>query len=431
MKAAEEKQRSFTMAKVDMKALLEAGVHFGHRTQKWNPRMNPYIFTERNGIHIIDLSQTATALENAYDIVSKLVSEGGVVLFVGTKRQAIETIELEAQRVGMPFVTVRWLGGMLTNWQTMRQRINELDRLERMRERGEFDLLTKREALTLTRKIEKLQDRFGGIREINRLPDLIFVVDVKREDTAVREANILGIPVLGMVDTNCDPSLIDHVIPSNDDAIRAIKMLTAYIADAVEEGLAERKDEAPAKDAKGPKKQAGRGKDLTDEELLGAATLKKVAAAQEKEAAAQAVAEAEAEAKAKSDAEEAALTEAAEGEAPADAPAAEETVEVAEEPAEEPAKEDTPEPKAEKEVKKEVKAETPAEGPSTRKKLSSFEIASKTVELLEGAKLSTVNQFLKALEAGDEAVLEINGIGPKGLQDVKDLLKKEGYELPK
>lgn len=419
------------MAKVDMKALLEAGVHFGHRTQKWNPRMNPYIFTERNGIHIIDLSQTATALENAYDIVSKLVSEGGVVLFVGTKRQAIETIELEAQRVGMPFVTVRWLGGMLTNWQTMRQRINELDRLERMRERGEFDLLTKREALTLTRKIEKLQDRFGGIREINRLPDLIFVVDVKREDTAVREANILGIPVLGMVDTNCDPSLIDHVIPSNDDAIRAIKMLTAYIADAVEEGLAERKDEAPAKDAKGPKKQAGRGKDLTDEELLGAATLKKVAAAQEKEAAAQAVAEAEAEAKAKSDAEEAALTEAAEGEAPADAPAAEETVEVAEEPAEEPAKEDTPEPKAEKEVKKEVKAETPAEGPSTRKKLSSFEIASKTVELLEGAKLSTVNQFLKALEAGDEAVLEINGIGPKGLQDVKDLLKKEGYELPK
>jgi len=419
------------MAKVDMKALLEAGVHFGHRTQKWNPRMNPYIFTERNGIHIIDLSQTATALENAYDIVSKLVSEGGVVLFVGTKRQAIETIELEAQRVGMPFVTVRWLGGMLTNWQTMRQRINELDRLERMRERGEFDLLTKREALTLTRKIEKLQDRFGGIREINRLPDLIFVVDVKREDTAVREANILGIPVLGMVDTNCDPSLIDHVIPSNDDAIRAIKMLTAYIADAVEEGLAERKDEAPAKDAKGPKKQAGRSKDLTDEELLGAATLKKVAAAQEKEAAAQAVAEAEAEAKAKSDAAEAALAEAAEGEAPADAPAAEETVEVTEEPAEEPAKEDTPEPKAEKEVKKEVKAETPAEGPSTRKKLSGFDIAPKTVELLEGAKLSTVNQFLKALEAGDEAVLEINGIGPKGLQDVKDLLKKEGYELPK
>ena len=182
------------MAKVDMKALLEAGVHFGHRTQKWNPKMKPYIFTERNGIHIIDLQQTAKALEEAYKLVRDLVAGGGVLLFVGTKRQAVETIEMEAQRANMPYVTVRWLGGMLTNWQTMRQRINELERLERMQEKGDFDLLTKREGLSLTRKIDKLQDRFGGIRDINRLPDMLFIVDVKREDTAVKEANILGIP---------------------------------------------------------------------------------------------------------------------------------------------------------------------------------------------------------------------------------------------
>ncbi len=423
------------MAKVDMKALLEAGVHFGHRTQKWNPKMKPYIFTERNGIHIIDLQQTASALDEAYKLVRDMVADGGVVLFVGTKRQAIETIELEAQRVGMPFVSVRWLGGLLTNWQTMRQRISELERLERMRERGEFELVTKREALTLTRKIDKLQDRFGGIRDINRLPDLVYIVDVKREDTAVREANILNIPVLGLVDTNCDPGLIDHVIPSNDDAIRAIKMMTAFIADAVEEGLSMRKEEQPQKDEKGRKPTKGRGQDLTDEELLGAATLAKVAEAQEAEAAAEAeakakeeaaeaiaLAEGEAEEAKEGAAEEAPKAEVAEEKAEEAAPKAEVTEEKAEETT--PAKaEEKPEP-----AKEEV-AEAD-EGPSTRKKLSSFEIAPKTIELLEGASISTVNQFLKALETGDDAILEINGIGPKGLEDIKSVLKAEGYQLP-
>lgn len=416
------------MAKVDMKALLEAGVHFGHRTQKWNPKMKPYIFTERNGIHIIDLQQTAKSLENAYIMVRDLVAGGGVILFVGTKRQAVETIELEAQRAQMPYVTVRWLGGMLTNWQTMRQRINELERLERKREKGEFELITKREALTLTRKIDKLQDRFGGIRDINRLPDLVFVVDVKREDTAVKEANILGIPVLGLVDTNCDPSLIDHVIPSNDDAIRAIKMMVAYMADAVEEGFSMRKDEAPAKDEKAGKGAgkagANRGQDLTDEELLGAATLAKVAEAQEAEA----VAAAEAEAKALAEAESKAAEE---GEASeADESQADDSAEMKE------AAPDDEEAEAESQpeeapAEKEKADEAPAdEGPSTRKKLSSFDISAKTVELLEGAKISTVNQFLKALEKSDDTILDINGIGPKGLEDLKKSLKEEGYRLP-
>ncbi len=417
------------MAKVDMKALLEAGVHFGHRTQKWNPKMNPYIFTERNGIHIIDLQQTAKSLEEAYDIVRDLVADGGIVLFVGTKRQAVETIELEAQRAQMPYVTVRWLGGMLTNWQTMRQRINELERLERMREKGEFDLLTKREALTLTRKIDKLQDRFGGIRDINRLPNLVFIVDVKREDTAVREANILGIPVLGLVDTNCDPSLIDHVIPSNDDAIRAIKMMVSFMADAVEEGLSMRKDDVKAQEEKAGKKAgkaaAGRGKELTDEDLLGAATLAKVAEAQEAEAEAAAKAEAKALADAEAKAAEEESAE-AEGEDAEGEEAVAEEVEGDD-------KAKAEEPKAEVDEEKPAAEEEKAakdEGPSTRKKLSSFEIAEKMIELLEGAKISTVNQFLKALEEGDSVILDINGIGPKGLEDIKKTIKDEGYSLP-
>jgi small subunit ribosomal protein S2 len=290
------------MAVVDMKALLEAGVHFGHRTQKWDPRMKPYIFTERNGIHIIDLQQTVKALEEAYVLVRELVASGGTLLFVGTKRQAVETIETEAQRCGMPYVTVRWLGGMLTNWQTMRQRINELENLERVSEQPTTSGLTKRELLSNTRMIEKLEDRFGGIRDLSRVPDMLFVVDVNREETAVREANILKIPVLGLVDTNCDPTVIDHVIPSNDDAIRAIKLMVSYIADAALEGGALRQDkqsqEGTAKDAKTTSRRR-RGEavteELTDAELLGEATLTKVAAEQAK-------AEAEAVAKAAKDA---------------------------------------------------------------------------------------------------------------------------------
>lgn len=288
------------MAPIDMKALLEAGVHFGHRTQKWDPRMKPYIFTERNGIHIIDLQQTVKALEEAYKLVREAVADGKSVLFVGTKRQAVETIEAEAERADMPYVTVRWLGGMLTNWSTMRQRVNELEGLERMAQQAPAEgdagsklKLTKREMLTNSRKAEKLQERFGGIRNMNRLPDLLFVVDVNREETAVREANILGIPVLGLVDTNCNPTVIDYVIPSNDDAIRAIKLMVSYIADAAIEGRSLRQDKQEAETAKvetktaAPRRRAEDGpvQELTDEALLGEATLAKVAEEQAKETA--------------------------------------------------------------------------------------------------------------------------------------------------
>ncbi|GAB4444710.1 MAG: hypothetical protein Kow00120_14510 [Anaerolineae bacterium] len=230
------------MAVVSMKELLETGVHFGHRAQKWNPKMAPFIFTERNGIHIIDLQQTITALQAAYNTVRDTVMGGGVVLFVGTKRQAQETIQREAERCGMPYVNHRWLGGTLTNWRTIRQRIETLKSLEARRDRGEFDLLTKKEALQLNRKIEKLQDRLGGVRNMTRLPSLLYVVDVRRERTAVKEANTLRIPVLALVDTNCDPDVVDHIVPANDDAIRAIKLLTAKVADAALEGIAMRKD---------------------------------------------------------------------------------------------------------------------------------------------------------------------------------------------
>ena len=215
------------MAIISMKALLESGVHFGHRTHKWHPAMKPYIFTERNSIHIIDLQKTVKALEQAYNVVRDTVAEGGTILFVGTKRQAQETVQAEAQRAGMPYVTARWLGGMLTNWRTIRQRINELERLERMRDRGDFDRITKKEGLILARKIERLEMLLGGIRNMTKPPELLFVVDVRREDTAIHEANLLKIPVIALVDTNCDPRQIDYVIPSNDDAIRAIKLLVA------------------------------------------------------------------------------------------------------------------------------------------------------------------------------------------------------------
>jgi len=262
-----------------MKALLESGVHFGHRTHRWNPHMKPYIFTERNGIHIIDLQQTVQALDEYYKMVRDKVSEGGTILFVGTKRQAVETIEVEAVRCGMPYVTVRWLGGMLTNWFTMRQRINELDRLERMREKGEFERLTKKEGLMLSRKIDKLESRFGGIRKMHRLPDMVFVVDVRREETAVKEANTLNIPILALVDTNVDPRDIDYVIPSNDDAIRAIKLMVGFFADAVLEGKAMRKDE----EEEVPVPVQSADEELSDDDLLGASTLAKMEAAAETE----------------------------------------------------------------------------------------------------------------------------------------------------
>ena len=266
------------MAIVPMKALLESGVHFGHRTHKWHPAMKPYIFTERNSIHIIDLQKTVKSLEQAYTLVRDTVADGGNVLFVGTKRQAQETIQGEAIRSGMPYVTARWLGGMLTNWRTMRQRINELERMERMRDRGDFERITKKEALILSREIERLEMLLGGIRHMAKLPNLLFVVDVRREETAIHEANLLEIPVIALVDTNCDPRSVDYVIPSNDDAIRAIKLLVGKIADAALEGKAMRKEEEPEDQAGSLRvgMPAVEEAELSDEELLGAATLAKI-----------------------------------------------------------------------------------------------------------------------------------------------------------
>ncbi len=224
------------MAVVTMKQLLEAGVHFGHRTRRWNPKMKPYIFTERNGIHILDLQQTIRQLTKAYNLVRDTIRDGGTILYVGTKKQAQQTIKENAERVGMPYVVTRWLGGTLTNFQTIRQRVDYLIELERRRDEGEFDRLPKKEALKLNRLIEKLQYRVGGLRTMRELPDLLFIVDVRREELAVKEANRLGIPIIAMVDSNCDPDPIDLVIPSNDDAIRAIKLMVGKITEAVEEG---------------------------------------------------------------------------------------------------------------------------------------------------------------------------------------------------
>ena len=224
------------MAVVQMKALLEAGVHFGHRTRRWNPKMKPYIFTERNGIHIIDLQQTMASIEKAYTLVRDTVSQGGSVLFTGTKKQAQETIQTEAERCQMPYVNQRWLGGTLTNFRTMLKRIEKMKEMEAQQERGEFAKFTKKEALDAQNLIARLNRRFGGMRDMRRLPDILFVTDVRREALAIKEANILEIPVIGLVDTNCDPDPVDLVIPANDDAIRAIKLITGKMADAVIEG---------------------------------------------------------------------------------------------------------------------------------------------------------------------------------------------------
>ena len=263
---------------VSMKELLESGVHFGHRTQKWNPYMEPYIFAARNDIHIIDLQQTVRALEEAYELVRDIVAGGGSVLFVGTKRQAQEIIKTHAEKVGMPYVIGRWLGGTLTNWQTIRERIHELERLEGMRDRGEFEIFTKKEALGMTREIERLEGRLGGIREMDRITNLLFAVDVSREEIPVHEANLLKIPVVAMVDTNCNPKNIDYVIPANDDAIRGIQLIVSIIAKAVSEGLNMRKDyeadlQAAEAEAQLPEEMRDQ---LSDEDLLGASTLAKM-----------------------------------------------------------------------------------------------------------------------------------------------------------
>ncbi|MBP9658091.1 MAG: 30S ribosomal protein S2 [Candidatus Promineofilum sp.] len=281
------------MAIVSMKALLETGVHFGHRTRRWNPKMKPYIFTERNGIHILDLQQTIVLIEDAYNAIRDTVAAGGDVLFVGTKRQAQETVAREASRASQPYVNDRWLGGTLTNWRTIRQRINYLRELETRRDAGEFDLLKKTERLRIEREIEKLNLRLGGIRDLRDLPALMFVIDVSHEETAIREANTLKIPVIGVVDTNSDPDAIDYVIPSNDDAIRAIKLIVGKMADAALEGLASRKEtlDVEVTDFNRYRYESFDGmEDAEDELLLGASTLAKLrestsAAASEEDAA--------------------------------------------------------------------------------------------------------------------------------------------------
>ena len=307
------------MAVISMKALLESGVHFGHRTNRWHPKMKPYIFTERNGIHIIDLQQTVKSIHEVYGIVSKAMANGGEILFVGTKRQAQQTVADEASRCGMPYVNERWLGGSLTNWPTIYLRIQELERLEAMQASGEVELLSKKEGLMIQRQIDRLHHRLSGLLTMKKVPQLLFVVDIGREQAAIHEANLLKIPVIAMADTNYDPRYIDYVIPSNDDAIRAIKLIVGTMANAVLEGKSARQEEeAEAQAAAEAMPEKGKGSqrkevapvadasDLSDEELLGAATLEKMSAEREAaEAKEEKAAEAKEEEKATPAAEEA------------------------------------------------------------------------------------------------------------------------------
>ena len=221
------------MSVISMKQLLEAGVHFGHQTRRWNPKMAEYIYTERNGIYIIDLQKSVNKVDEAYNAIYDVAAQGGTILFVGTKKQAQDAVKSEAERCGMFYVNERWLGGMLTNFKTIQSRINRLKEIETMEEDGTFDVLPKKEVIKLKKEQEKLQKNLGGIKEMKRIPDAIFVVDPKKEAICVEEAHILGIPLIGIVDTSCDPEELDYVIPGNDDAIRAVKLIVSKMADAV------------------------------------------------------------------------------------------------------------------------------------------------------------------------------------------------------
>ena len=236
---------------VSMKQLLEAGVHFGHQTRRWNPKMAPYIFTERNGIHIIDLQKSVVKVDEAYKAVFEIAEQGGTILFVGTKKQAQDAVKSEAERCGMYFVNERWLGGMLTNFRTIQSRIDRLTKIEKMQEDGTFDVLPKKEVAGLKKEYEKLDKNLGGIRDMKRIPDAIFVVDPKKERICVQEAQTLGITLIGIGDTNCDPEELDYIIPGNDDAIRAVKLIVGKMADAVIEAKqgAEAVTEAVAEEA--------------------------------------------------------------------------------------------------------------------------------------------------------------------------------------
>ena len=235
------------MSVIAMKQLLEAGVHFGHQTRRWNPKMAEYIFTERNGIYIIDLQKTVKKIEEAYDFIRSVAADGGEILFVGTKKQAQETIKEEAQRVGMHYVDARWLGGMLTNFKTIKKRIERLAQLHKMEEDGTFDLLPKKEVIGLRGEMDKLEKYLGGIKDMKKAPAAIFIVDPRKERIAISEAKKLNIPIVAIVDTNCDPEDVDYVIPGNDDAIRAVKLVVSTIANAVIEGR-EGTTDAPAEE---------------------------------------------------------------------------------------------------------------------------------------------------------------------------------------
>ena len=221
------------MSVISMKQLLEAGVHFGHQTRRWNPKMAPYIYTERNGIYIIDLQKTVGLVDDAFDAIAGIAAQGGNILFVGTKKQAQEAIKSEAERCGMYYVNERWLGGMLTNFKTIQSRIKRLKDIERMAEDGTFEVLPKKEVIAIKKEQEKLEKNLGGIKEMKKIPDAIFIVDPKKEKICVQEAHKLNIPLIGICDTNCDPEELDYVIPGNDDAIRAVKLIVAKMADAV------------------------------------------------------------------------------------------------------------------------------------------------------------------------------------------------------
>jgi len=221
------------MSVISMKQLLEAGVHFGHQTRRWNPKMAPYIFTERNGIHIIDLQKSVGMVDDAYNAISDIAAQGGTILFVGTKKQAQEAVKSEAERCGMYFVNERWLGGMLTNFRTIQSRIKRLKDIERMSQDGTFDVLPKKEVANIQKEWDKLEKNIGGIKDMDRIPDAIFIVDPKKEHICIQEAHTLGITLIGIADTNCDPEELDYVIPGNDDAIRAVKLIVSKMADAI------------------------------------------------------------------------------------------------------------------------------------------------------------------------------------------------------
>ena len=277
------------MAVVSMKKLLEAGVHFGHQTRRWNPKMSRFIFTERNGIYIVDLQKTANQIEEAYKVMRDIVADGGRVLFVGTKKQAQDSIQSEAKRSGQYYVSHRWLGGMLTNFKTIRKSVEKLQRYERMEEDGTFDLLPKKEVLQYQKEMDKLERNLGGIKDMEELPDVLFVVDPGEESIAVHEAKILGIPVIAIVDTNCDPDEVDVPIPGNDDAIRAVKLITSVMADAVIEAnqgneFDPSNDEYEEEDEEETEVEVTEEENLSDEDIKEAAEEIKEQAFEENEA---------------------------------------------------------------------------------------------------------------------------------------------------